>query len=389
MKKCIIIGVSDSRSQWFPPEINSVISAGKVFSGGRRHHEIMQSVVPDDAIWIDITVPLKDVFRSYEAYDDIIVFASGDPLFYGFANTVMRECPDVALTVYPSFNSLQMLAHRLKMPYHDMLAVSLTGRPWNGLDNALIGNAGFIGCLTDKHKTPHDIHHRMMEYGYDNYEMYVGENLGNEEKERYGMYDETMEYDVPNCVILRQKTERHHFMGIPDDAFHLLNGRAKMITKMPVRLATLATMELYRRHTMWDIGFCTGSISIEARLQYPHLHITAFEIREEGRLLMEQNSRKFHAPGINAIISDFTNCDVSCLESPDAVFVGGYGGKMECVMRKVHENLKAGGVIVFNSVSEDSRNEFRRIAGVLGMTVSEPYTIKINDNNPITILKAE
>ena len=70
-----VIGITDSRKQWFPPEVMEIIKAGKVFSGGKRHHEIMMDFLPENAVWIDITVPLSEVFKQYEQYDDIVVFA--------------------------------------------------------------------------------------------------------------------------------------------------------------------------------------------------------------------------------------------------------------------------------------------------------------------------
>ena len=54
-----------------------------------------------------------------------------------------------------------------------------------------------------------------------------------------------------------------------------------MITKAPIRLLTLQALELNRRRVFWDIGFCTGSVSIEARLQFPHLAVISSEIRPE------------------------------------------------------------------------------------------------------------
>ena len=81
-----------------------------------------------------------------------------------------------------------------------------------------------------------------------------------------------------------------------------LSGREKMITKMPIRLLSLSMLDLRNRERFWDIGFCTGSVSIEAKLLFPHLHITSFEIREEGRKLMTENCRRFGTPGIEAII---------------------------------------------------------------------------------------
>lgn len=384
----MIIGLSDSHRQYLQPEAVEYIRSGKVFSGGKRHHELVRHLLPDDAVWIDITVPLDNVFKQYEQYEDIIIFASGDPLFYGFANTIKRLYPEMQMKVLPAFNSLQMLAHRLNMAYQDMRAVSLTGRPWEKFDEALICGEQLIGCLTDRNKTPNAIWKRMLDYGYDNYMMYVGENLGNEERERISIFEEGNEYDNPNCIILKRKSLIRRGFGIPDSNFHLLNGRSRMITKMPIRLASIAAMELDRKNSFWDIGFCTGSISIEAKLAFPHLHITAFEIREEGKELMEANSRKFHAPGINAVIGDFLTADISRLESPEAVFIGGYGGRMKEMLAKVKTVLAAGGCIVFNSVSEESRTTFIEATTALGMKPEILHTIKVDDNNPITILRA-
>ncbi len=384
----MIIGLSDSHRQYLQPEAVEHIRSGKVFSGGKRHHELVRHLLPDDAVWIDITVPLDNVFKQYEQYEDIIIFASGDPLFYGFANTIKRLYPEMQMKVLPAFNSLQMLVHRLNMAYQDMRAVSLTGRPWDKFDEALICGEQLIGCLTDRNKTPNAIWKRMLDYGYDNYMMYVGENLGNEERERINIFEEGNEYDNPNCIILKRKSLIRRGFGIPDSNFHLLNGRSRMITKMPIRLASIAAMELDRKNSFWDIGFCTGSISIEAKLAFPHLHVTAFEIREEGKELMEANSRKFHAPGINAVIGDFLTADISRLESPEAVFIGGYGGRMKEMLAKVKTVLAADGCIVFNSVSEESRTTFIEATTALGMKPEILHTIKVDDNNPITILRA-
>ena len=114
MQTFYIIGISDNRNQFLSPEIRNLVSQGKVFSGGKRHHELVHAYLPEDAVWIDITVPLDAVFCRYEEHPEIIVFASGDPLFFGFANTVMRKLPSAKIILFPTFNSLQMLAHRRK-----------------------------------------------------------------------------------------------------------------------------------------------------------------------------------------------------------------------------------------------------------------------------------
>lgn len=392
MKTCDIIGISDSRQQWFPPEVMDTIKSGSVFSGGKRHHEIMAPWLPDGATWIDISIPLEKVFEQYEQHEHVIIFASGDPLFFGFANTLQRKCKDVKMQIFPTFNSLQMLAHRMSVAYHDMHVVSLTGRPWQKLDEALINGEPMIGVLTDRIKTPHAIHQRMVEYGYTNYLMMVGENLGNEELERVSRYDEQTTYSHPNCLILQKTSQHVRPFGIPDSAFSLLDGREKMITKMPIRLLTLQALDLPHRHVLWDIGFCTGSISIEARLQFPHLHIEAFEIRPECEAIILENARKFGAPGINVHIGDFLEADVASLPRPDAVFIGGHGGQLKEIIKKVLTVLTDDGCIVMNSVKApkvltDSHQLWDEACHELGLKQDAPTKIILNENHPIEILK--
>ena len=413
------------------------IRQGRVFSGGKRHHEIVAPLLPPDAEWIDITVPLDAVFEQYESLDEktaghkqaayghrsrrfidgpIIVFASGDPLFFGFANTIRRKMPEADVVVYPAFNSLQLLAHRLLLPYHDMRIVSLTGRPWPEFDRALIERTGKIGILTDKEHTPAAIAQRMLDYGYTHYTMHVGEHLGNpalEQVTTLSLDDAAhRSFAMPNCVIAEANSSLftlHSSLryGIPDADFTLLDGREKMITKMPIRLLTLQALDLPHRHVLWDIGACTGSVSIEARLLFPHLQIEAFEIRPECEAIIQDNARRFGAPGIGVHIGDF--CSVCCdsvatnrtplavgegleVRRPDAVFIGGHGGRLKEIMQKVLTVLAPDGIIVMNSVkapkvTTDSHALWDEACRELGLRQQPPLHIQLNDNNPITILR--
>lgn len=389
----VIIGIDDNRTQSFPDDVREVIASHSVFSGGTRHYEIMKPYLPDEHTWILITVPLSDVFNQYRQYPEVVIFASGDPLFFGFANTVLREVPDADVQVYPFFNSLQLLAHRMLIPYHDMHIVSLTGRPWAKFDEAIIMGYEKIGVLTDNREhTPASIAKRMLEYGYDNYTMTVGELLGNRDEEHVSEWrledivGKTFAY--PNNLILRQTHVRNRPFGIPESDFHLLNGRAKMITKMPIRLLSLSALDLRQRSVMWDIGFCTGSVSVECKLQFPHLCIVAFELRAEGAELMRLNSFDFGTPGIQTVIGDFTQVDISAYPKPDAVFVGGHGGKMAEIISRVVPLLPHRGVIVFNSVSNESRQLFEDAVSQCGCTMEASIRIKIDEFNEIEVMKA-
>lgn len=390
--KFFVIGIDDNQYQNFSSEIVDVVSSHTVFSGGARHHEIVKKYLPANYRWIEIKVPLTDIFEKYSTQSEVVIFASGDPLFYGFANTIQRMMPEAEIMLYPYFNTLQLLAHRLLIPYQDMHIVSLTGRPWHKFDEALILGYDKIGILTDnKEHTPQTIAQRMLDYGFDNYIMSVGELLGNKENEKYNTYNlieiQNLTFSFPNNIILQKLYSRPRPFGISESEFNLLNGRSKMITKMPIRLLSLSLLDLHQKSVFWDIGFCTGSVSIEAKLQFPHLQVYAFEKREECKMLMASNMRKFGTPGINFIISDFLKVEFDNIPFPDAVFIGGHGGKMKEIIHKIYPILEKKSTIVFNAVSDESRKMFIESLEENNLTLEQSIEIKIDDFNIIHVMK--
>lgn len=228
--------------------------------------------------------------------------------------------------------------------------------------------------------------------------MYIGEHLGNPDFEKVTALTlkeaSHRDFDHPNCVILQGESIGHPKpFGIPDAEFALLDGREKMITKMPIRLLTLQALDLPKRKVFWDIGFCTGSVSIEARIQFPHLHIEAFEIRPECEAIIGENARRFGAPGINVHIGDFLEMDITALPHPDAVFIGGHGGRLREIMYKVLTVLAPDGIIVMNSVKAplvktDSHKLMDEACQELHLQQETPTRIILNENHPIEILKA-
>ncbi len=396
MTQFIVIGIPDSINYIKENlELMRIIRSYTCFSGGKRHYELLKDLLPEDAVWIDIKPPLDNVFEQYETNGCIVVFASGDPFFYGFGTTIRKRMPDAQISVYPFLNSLQMLSHRVQLSYEDMHMVSLTGRPWHELDRALIENKEKIGVLTDHVHTPATIAERMLKYGFTHYKMWIGVHLGNPEKERViGSLTlsevKILPFDSPNCVILQRMYNEVNYrpLGIPDRYFDHLDGRKQMITKAPIRVLDMSILMLPMCNHFWDIGFCTGSVSIEAKRQFPHLHIHAFEKRKECRKLMDINSSRLGTPGIEVHIGDFLKEDVSDLPAPDAVFIGGHGGKLKEIIQKVAQHLAPDGLVVFNSVSDESRILFEESSLEAGLVLAEPLYVSIDYYNPITIMKA-
>lgn len=166
-----------------------------------------------------------------------------------------------------------------------------------------------------------------------------------------------------------------------------------MITKMPVRLTTLAQLNLNEAKTLWDIGFCTASVSIEARLQFPHLKIMSFEKRPECSALFDINTTRFRAPGIVKVMGDFFEQDLSSLtkgKPVDAAFIGGHGGRLTEMLDRLTPFLSSGARVAINAVQQETLHQFKEYATQKEhWNLSGETAIMVGTHNPISILIAE
>ena len=390
-----LIGLSDSAEPRLDPAAIEAIGASRIFAGGNRHREIVGALLPSAFRWITIAPPIGGVLSQLaEADEPVVVFVSGDPFFYGFGATLQKRFPGVSIQSFPSFHSLQMLAQRCLIPYQLMRHASLTGRSWEELDRALIAGERLIGVLTDTRKTPPEVARRMLDFSYSGYRMTVGESLGacDERVTRCTLEEAAgIKFGRLNCLLLEATEPPKRWFGIPENLFDGLSGRPNMITKMPFRLASLAALELGRARTFWDVGFCTGSIAIEARLRFPGLAVTAFEKRSECDALLEKNARRFGAPGIAKVMGDFLEQDHRALcgsDGVDAVFIGGHGDRLDEVFDVVVRSLAPGGRVVMNAVRESSAEAFAASAARWGMELAEPLRLAVGEHNPVAVMKA-
>lgn len=404
-----VIGISNRPDNPLPMGAAALLPAQSVFSGGDRHYGLVRSFLPRDHTWIPIKGNMTALFETYRqvAWSAITIFASGDPLYYGMVQTIRDHDPGADISIFPSFNSIQILCARIGQPYQHVKNASVHGRSWQDLDAALIKGEPLIAILTDPLHHPAAIAQRLLDYGFSGYEIIVGEDLdGDNERIHYFQPGEKIEdcFHPLNCVLLRQASvmppqppaqpqpiapaspHARHF-GLDDRLFEGLPGRPHMITKRPLRLLTLSALQLQQARVFWDIGFCTGSMSIEARRLFPHLRIHAFERRTECADILQHNMQRLSAPGIDMHIGDIFDQDLDKIPAPDAVFIGGHGGHLPALLEKVHQCLSSG-TIAINAVLDSSREQFIATTQQLGWQLIASDTLTINDHTPVTLLTA-
>ena len=387
-----VIGLPN-RDDFVPSDdVRHELAAHHVFCGGERHREIVGQWLPRDHRWIPLRGGVRTIVDlAADEAQPVAVLASGDPLFFGIAGALSAALPGARVRVLPWFNSLQLLAHRTGLAYEHLTCVSVHGRGWSELDAALIRGDRLIGVLTDTDRTPAVIAGRLRDYGFTQYRLHVGEALESEQERVTACtidQAEARSFHPLNCVMLQADSRRAPTFGIPETALLGLPGRPDMITKMPVRLTSLSQLDLPAAQCLWDVGFCTGSVAIEARLHFPHLTVVAFERRPESADLLERNARAFGAPGIVPVIGDIFEQDLAAWPAPDAVFIGGHGGRLEELVTRIDGVLAPGGRVVINAVRETSADAFHTATTCLGYAPGPAIHLQVGSHNPIAVLSA-
>lgn len=273
------------------------------------------------------------------------VVYSGDSGFYSGARSLLPRLAErgIPANVLPGISSVQALAARLQRPWQDWKLVSAHGVSCDAVQAVMEGRPAFF--LTGGSLGPAALCAQLAQAGLGGLVVTVAENLTYpEETLMHGTAGDFSERTfAPLSVLLAEpapKMERRT-PGWPDEAFE--RGEKIPMTKQEVRAAVLAKLAVTPEDVCWDVGAGTGSVSVELAAQCRA--VWAVECRPEACALIEENRRRFHAYNLH-IAEGFAPEATADLPKPDAVFVGGSGGKLREILRAVHAANPAARVCV-------------------------------------------
>ena len=137
-------------------------------------------------------------------------------------------------------------------------------------------------------------------------------------------------------------------IGIPDTEF--IRGKVPM-TKQEIRILTIAKAGIKQGDIVLDVGAGTGSLSCEAAMQAGNDGMVyAIERNPEGIGLIAANAEKFGLDNVHIIQAE-APAGMDELPRLDAVLIGGSGKRLEPILDRAGELLKAGGRIVLNCIT--------------------------------------
>ncbi len=302
---------------------------------------------------------LDDCVPTLEEYDDgrsVVLLASGDPLFYGIGRHLNERLPADRLRYVPARSSIQMAFAALKTDYNDAVVHSLHGRELDTLRGVLARSPEKAALMTEPSgNTPRRIAAFLEEAGCRVYDVYLCEALTDDSgppRRIQGPDDVPDEVDPLNVVVLLRKDEAvppdFPRPGVPDRVF--ITESDSMVTPFYQRMMNLGHLNLTGDEVVWDVGACTGSISIEAARLNPDCRFYAVEMDEERYANLRSNIRRLEAFNVIPVPGRATDVLPEC-PAPDRVFIGGSGGELEALLELVHKRLRPGGRILANFIT--------------------------------------
>ncbi|MFX0560446.1 precorrin-6y C5,15-methyltransferase (decarboxylating) subunit CbiE [Tepidibacillus infernus] len=358
MEKMKIIGIGDDGENGIFPHYRKWIAEADILVGGERQ----LSYFPDfqKEKWIlrgDLPFILHRL-KEKAINKKVVVLASGDPLFYGIGRLFLDIIGYENLSIYPHLSSVQLAFARLGDSWQDSYIESLHGRSLTGLAQRIDGKAK-IALLTDAVHSPTMIAQYLLIYGFDEYEMFIGEHLGGKNEKIYLLSleeagDQT--FAPLNIVIMRKRKEipavQSWNLGIEDEEFYQKKPKKGLITKKEIRVLSLVEMKLRSGDILWDIGAGSGSVSIEASKYQPDTEVYAIEKDIENIDFIKKNMKKFRTD-FTVIHGEAPDC-LNDLPDPDVIFVGGSNGRLEEILQLGCHRLKQNGRVIVNAITMET-----------------------------------
>ncbi|MDY8109349.1 precorrin-6y C5,15-methyltransferase (decarboxylating) subunit CbiE [Fulvimarina sp. 2208YS6-2-32] len=350
-----VIGIGEDGLSALSDDAHMAIAEADAIFGGARHLEMLGQTRSEQFAWGS---PFERNLAAIEALEgeNVVVLATGDPLWFGVGATLARRFGESAVRVIPSLSAFQLVAARLAWALQDCECLTAHGRPIETLVRFAAPGARLI-VLTSGEDAPRDIARLLTARGYGQSRLVVCENLGGyDERVRTALAADfdLDDIDPLNTVAIECRaglaaTPRPSVPGLPDDAF-VHDGK---MTKRVMRSLAIAALAPIPGDLLWDVGAGSGSIGIEWLRASPRLSAIAIEPREDRCAMIAENALALGTPDLTIVRAKAADAFAD-LPAPDAVFIG--GGLTDGVHATCWQRLKPGGRLVAHAVTLESES---------------------------------
>lgn len=356
-EKVFIVGIGDDGVEGMTSHAVRLVESAERLVGPDSCRDLVPTRLRDR---LETVGSLDELVERIEelAGRQLVVLASGDPLFYGTARFVCSRLGKDRFEVVPHVSSMQLAFARVKESWEDAYLASLSGLSTIERVIEKIRTVDTAGLFTSEQWPPNVVAASLLEQGLQGYQAYVCENLGSpDERVTQGSLKEIASdsFGPLNVMILVRPSGPpeapdeggRRLFGNRDELFLQSRPKRGLLTPAEVRSLALAEMSLTAASIVWDVGAGSGSVAVEAARLASAGEIYAIEMDPDDHRLIEENAQRFGVGNLRAILGRAPDAWAD-LPLPDSIYVGGSGRAVANLVEQAWEQLKPGGRLVTN-----------------------------------------
>ena len=343
-----VLGMGDDGPAGLSPAARTLLDAAEVVIGGARHLAMVGGTA-DKREWPSPFAGARDLIDSLRGRN-VVVLASGDPMWFGIGATLTRWVSPGEMRVLPHPGAFSLAAGALGWPLQDCLCLTVHGRPLDALHLHLSPGRRLL-VLSEDGQSPAAVARLLEKAGYGPSRLVVLEHLGGTGERIRDSVAEAWVGEAAdlNTIAIECRAEPGARVlspvpGLPDDAFD----HDGQLTKREIRAVTLAALAPLPGQMLWDVGAGCGSIAIE--WMRAGGQAVAIEPRADRCARIAANAAALGVPTLQVIRGSAP--EALPYSDPDAIFVGG-GVSAPGLLDACWSSLRPGGRLVANAVTAE------------------------------------
>lgn len=358
-----IFGLDETGPSQLQDHHSKALGVAKYIIADARFHEMLRAHCGTTPIhdWPKPFSELADILTALRS-EEVVIFTTGDPLFYGAGATIKRLFPDQEIAIWPAVSGIAMAAARMGWQMTKLEIISIHGhptdRPITKIMPYIYPRAKWL-VIPRNASSLYEVSRTLSEAACGTAELTALVALGRDGEEQAitKTADEWLKAELSQisdfyvmAVDLTPCGRIAHYNAagaLPDAAF-LSDGK---LTKQDVRASALTKLQPHPHGVLWDLGTGCGSIAIEWARRYESCHAHGVDSRDDRLMRARANGEALGTPNVTWHVGDIIKA-MDELPEPDAIFIG--GGLSSRSLEKAYSKCPKGGRLVCHAVTLES-----------------------------------
>ena len=289
----------------------------------------------------DVLPALEKIRAQRVGRTKVSVLFSGDPGFYSGCEQLypaLKAFDGATVRVLPGVSSVSTLAARFGIGWRDAAFMSLHGvarERWEPRLRTLARDEGKTFFIVSGVADVRDVGAILASIpdAESRFRLLLGRDLSYPDETLYDLTpsecatlsDEGL---YVGAILNASPARRVLVPTLRDDDFI----RADVpMTKEEIRKLAVCQLRLKPGDVLYDVGAGTGSVALQAAALSPEIRVFALERRDDAVALARRNAEKLGLANVVVLQTDAPD-GLDALPKPDAVFIGGSGGRLDAIL---------------------------------------------------------